>query len=87
VALLTAVLVSELNAAVTSLPGHQALGAEPGLALMRMNLAGNANTAGLAGLSAAVRTAFDIVFYCAAAISAVTFIGSLGLKEIPLRAS
>lgn len=87
VALLTAVLVSGLNTAVTALPGHQALGPEPGLALMRMNLAGNANTAGVAGVGDAVRHAFDLVFYCAAAISAVTFIGALGLKEIPLRGS
>jgi EmrB/QacA subfamily drug resistance transporter len=87
VALLTAVLVSELNAAVAGLPGHQALGPEPGLALMRMNLAGSANIKGVAGLGEAVRSAFNLVFYCAAAISAVTFVGSLGLKEIPLRGS
>jgi len=85
VALLTAVLVAGLNSAVLGLPGHQALGAEPGLALMRLNLTGAANAPVVAGLSTAVRTAFDQVFWFAAAISSVTFFGSLGLKEIPLR--
>jgi hypothetical protein len=38
-------------------------------------------------LSLAVRTAFAHVFFYAAAISGVTFLGALGLKEIPLRGS
>jgi len=84
VALLTALLVSQLNAAVLGIPGHEALGVESGLALMRMDLEGRSSSA-VAGLGPAVRSAFDFVFYCAAAISAVTFFGSLGLKEIPLR--
>lgn len=85
VALLTALLVSQLNTAVLAIPGHQVLGAEPGLALMRMDLTGGGNAPSLAGLGAAARSAFDYVFYCAAAISGITFLGSLALKEIPLR--
>jgi hypothetical protein len=87
VALLSAVLMAELNAAVLSVPGHEVLGADPGLALMRMEVAGKVSPSLVAGLSLAVRTAFAHVFFYAAAISGVTFLGALGLKEIPLRGS
>jgi hypothetical protein len=39
----------------------------------------------MTGLQHAVRTAFSLVYLWAAAISALTLIASLGLKEIPLR--
>ena len=87
VALLSAVLMAELNIAALSVPGHEVLGADPGLALMRMEVAGNISPSLLAGMSTAVRTAFAHVFFYAAAISGFTFLGSLGLKEIPLRSS
>ena len=87
VALLSAVLMAELNAAVLSVPGHEVLGADPGLALMRMEVAGKVSPNLVAGLSFAVQTAFAQVFFYAAAISSVTFLGALGLKEIPLRGS
>lgn len=65
--------------------GHQALGADPGLSVLRMELGGTANAAMLGSLIEASRTAFAHVFLYAAAISAFTFIASFGLKEIPLR--
>ena len=85
VALLSAVLMAELTAAALAVPGHEALGADPGLALIHANSSGNLGPALRAGLSAAVRTAFSDVFLGAAAISALTFLGSFGLKEVPLR--
>ncbi|MBV9584180.1 MAG: MFS transporter [Alphaproteobacteria bacterium] len=85
VALLTALLMAELNAAIAAIPGHQALGADPGLSVLRMELGGTANSAMLGHLIEASRTAFAHVFLYTAAISAVTFIASFGLKEIPLR--
>jgi len=85
VALLSAVLMAELNAAALALPGHEVLGADPGLALMHTEVTGYISADLRAGLAGAVRTAFSDVFFGAAAISALTFLGSLGLKEIPLR--
>ena len=69
------------------MPGHQALGADPGLALLQMELSGTASPALIAGLAQASRTAFAHVFLYAGAISAFTFLASFGLKEIPLRGS
>jgi hypothetical protein len=86
VALLTGVLIGGLNAAVLSLPGHAALGADPGLALMRSRMGGGSLPSGApAGLATAVRGAFAEVFIYAAAISGLTFLAGLGFKEIPLR--
>ena len=87
VALLTALLMAELNVAVGALPGHQALGSDAGLTLLQMGLGGAADPASLAGLAQASRAAFDHVFLYAGAISAFTFLVSFGLKEIPLRGS
>ena len=85
VALLTALLMAELNTALAALPGHQALGADPALSLLRMELGGTASPAVVGGLADAARTAFSHVFLYAGAISAFTFAASFGLKEIPLR--
>jgi EmrB/QacA subfamily drug resistance transporter len=85
VALLTAVLMAELNIAVAAVPGLQALGADPGLALLQMELSGTASPALIAGLAQASHTAFAHVFLYAGAIAALTFLASFGLKEIPLR--
>jgi len=85
VALLTALLMAELNVAIAAVPGHQALGPDPGLALLQMELGGTATPASLGILAQASRAAFAHVFLYAAAISAFTFIASFGLKEIPLR--
>jgi len=87
VALLTALLMAELNIAIAAVPGHQALGADPGLALLQMELSGTASPALIAGLAQASRTAFAHVFLYAGAISAFTFLAAFGLKEIPLRGS
>jgi hypothetical protein len=87
VALLTALLMAELNIAIAAVPGHQALGADPGLALLQMELNGTASPALIAGLAQASRTAFAHVFLYAGAISAFTFLAAFGLKEIPLRGS
>lgn len=87
VALLTAVLMAELNMAALGLPGHEALGPDPALALMRTELGGSASPALLAGLRTTAHGAFVDVFFYATAISGLAFLGSLGLKEIPLRGS
>ncbi|HEX5453357.1 MAG TPA: MDR family MFS transporter [Stellaceae bacterium] len=85
VALLSAQLMGELTSAALAIPGHEALGPHPGLALFHMELAGKASPALLAALAVAVRSAFTHVFLYAAAISFLSFLGALALKEIPLR--
>ena len=87
VALLTAVLVGDLNAGALSLPGHAVLGPNPGVALLHLDQHDTANPALLSGLQHVVRSAFSRVYLWAAAISAFTMAASLGLKEIPLRST
>jgi EmrB/QacA subfamily drug resistance transporter len=85
VALLTALLVGDLNAGALLLPGHDVLGSNPGIALLHLDQQESVNPELMTGLQHAVRTAFSLVYLWAAAISALTLIASLGLKEIPLR--
>jgi hypothetical protein len=87
VALLTALLVSELNAGALALPGHDVLGPNPGIALLHLDQQDSSLSGTLAGLQGTVRVAFSHVFLYAAGISALTTLVSFGLKEIPLRSS
>ncbi len=82
---MTALLVGELNAGALAVPGHHVLGANPGIALLHLDRTEVANQALLAGLAHAMRAAFAHVFLYTAVISGLTALGSLGLKEIPLR--
>jgi hypothetical protein len=85
VALLTALLVGDLNAGALSLPGHDVLGPHPGIALLHLDQQDAVNPALMTGLQHKVRNAFSRVYLWAAAISALTLVASFGLKEIPLR--
>ena len=82
---MTALLVGDLNAGALLLPGHDVLGSNPGIALLHLDQQESVNPELMTGLQHAVRTAFSLVYLWAAAISALTLIASLGLKEIPLR--
>jgi EmrB/QacA subfamily drug resistance transporter len=85
VALLTAILVSDLSAGAASVPGHAALGGNPGIAILRLDQSGRVTTALMQAFAQDLRTAFAHVFWYATAISALTAIGSIALKEVPLR--
>jgi hypothetical protein len=85
VALLTALLVGDLNAGALSLPGHDVLGPHPGIALLHLDQQEWVDPAQLTGFQHAIRSAFSRVYVWAAAISALTLLVSFGLKEIPLR--
>jgi hypothetical protein len=87
VALLTALLVGELNSGALAVPGHAVLGDNPGIALLHLDQADPIDPAVMAGLALVLRAAFRHVFLYATAISALTAIGSFWLKEIPLRTS
>ena len=85
VALLTALLVGDLNAGALALPGHDVLVPHPGIALLHLDKQDSVNPALMTGLQHAVRNAFSRVYLWAAAISGLTLTASFGLKEIPLR--
>ena len=87
VALLTALLVGDLNAGALSLPGHAVLGPNPGVALLHLDQHDTANPELLSGLQHVVGSAFSRVYLWAAAISAFTMAASLGLRELPLRSA
>ena len=87
VALLTALLVGGLNAGALAVPGHSVLGVNPGIALLHLDRMDIVNRSLLIGLAKAMRAAFAHVYYYATVISALTALGSLWLKEIPLRTS
>jgi hypothetical protein len=87
VALLTALLIGGLNAGALTVPGHAVLGANPGIALLHLDQMDVTSRALLAGLAKAMRAAFAHVYFYATIISGLTALGSLGLKEIPLRTS
>ena len=78
-------LVGDLNAGALAVPGHDVLGANPGIALLHRNQREDISPALLAGLEHAVRTAFSHIFFYAAVISALTTLASFWFKEIPLR--
>ncbi|MGH7114890.1 MAG: MDR family MFS transporter [Stellaceae bacterium] len=87
VALLTAILVGSLNAGALMVPGHHVLGANPGIALLHLDQTDVINQPLLRGLMRVMHAAFAHVFFYATAISALAALGSLWLKEIPLRTS
>jgi EmrB/QacA subfamily drug resistance transporter len=87
VALLTALLVGGMTAGALAVPGHSVLGVNPGIALLHLDQMHIINRPLLAGLARAMRTAFAHVYVSATVISALTALGSLWLKEIPLRTS
>jgi EmrB/QacA subfamily drug resistance transporter len=85
VALLTALLIGDLNAGALAIPGHAVLGSQPGIALLRGNLGDTLDPALLAGVNRAIHAAFSRAYFYAAIVSGLTLLASLGFKEIPLR--
>ena len=86
VAFLSTVLISQLDAGALAVPGHEALGAHPGLALFHLHEHDGAlSPAMLQALSSSIRGAFSHLFLVTAVIAAFTVIGALALKEVPLR--
>jgi EmrB/QacA subfamily drug resistance transporter len=89
VALFGAVLIARLNALLAGVPGHEALGPDPGIQLLHAGpqavaLAPLAIRQAVAGV---MTTAFHDVFWVGAGIAVLSFVGVLFLKEVPLRAT
>ena len=88
VALFSAVLIGSLNAMALAIPGHEALGDNPGLALFHIKEQGGPVAPELLrALDQAVVAAFRRVFVVATVILALAFLAALWLKEVPLRRS
>jgi MFS family permease len=86
VALLSSVLISALNAGTLAIPGHEVLGPDPGIALFHLDeRSGHLTPALRLALAAVIQRAFSHLFLVTAAISALSVICCLRLKEVPLR--
>jgi EmrB/QacA subfamily drug resistance transporter len=86
VALFSAVLIARLNGLLMDLPGHEALGASPGLLLLRdgSNALADAPEALRGQLIPILTSAFHTVFLLSAALALLNFFSVLFLKELPL---
>jgi len=87
VAFLSSILVAAFNAGVVAVPGHEALGANPGLALFHLEQHGGLPPALLQDLVDVIAGGFRVVFLVAAAIGAVAALGACLLKETTLRSA
>ena len=86
VAFLSTVLISQLDAGAQAVPGHEILGAHPGIALFHLHdRGGMLPSLLLQALASTIRQAFSHLFLVTTAIASLTVIGSLALKEVPLR--
>ncbi|HWK43943.1 MAG TPA: MDR family MFS transporter [Stellaceae bacterium] len=89
VALFGAVLIAGLDSLLAAVPGHEALGPTPGLALLHAGPDAISGTPALlrAAVTHAMSIAFRNMFLVAAGISMVALGFALFLKELPLRSS
>jgi hypothetical protein len=87
VAMLSTVLLLQLADRMAAIPGHEALGPNPALNLLRGDIGGIATLAAAtrALLLAAVERSFTAVFLMAGGIALLGLIACLFLKELPLR--
>jgi predicted MFS family arabinose efflux permease len=87
VALFGAVLIGRLDTLIGGIPGHEILGADPGLALLHAgpDAISGSPAALRAAVSTAVTIAFRDMFHVAAGIAALALVSIWFLKELPLR--
>jgi hypothetical protein len=86
VAILTSVLIGYLGYGAQAIPGHEALGPNPGLALLHLEEPGNHLAPALvAALAGTITSAFAHLYAVATVILAVSIVPALWLKDVPLR--
>ncbi|MDR3516014.1 MAG: MDR family MFS transporter [Azospirillaceae bacterium] len=87
VALFSTILIGRLDRLVLAVPGHEVLGADPGLALVHLDQ--SATTALAPALHAAfsqvITIAFSNVFLGVTVVAGLTLLATVALREIPLR--
>ncbi|HUB97801.1 MAG TPA: MDR family MFS transporter [Stellaceae bacterium] len=86
VAILSTALIGFLGAGAMAVPGHEALGANPGLALLHLEEPGtHLPPALVTALSGAIHTAFAHLYAVSTVILALSVVPALLLREVPLR--
>jgi EmrB/QacA subfamily drug resistance transporter len=88
VAFLSTLLIGYLSAGAMAIPGHEALGPNPGLGLLHFNEPGvHLSPALAAALAATVRHAFAHLYAVSTFILALSIVPALALREMPLRST
>ena len=86
VALFTSFLIATLAAEASAVPGHEALGSEPGMALLHLDLGhADLDPALIAALRDTVRAAFSRIFLIMTGLAFLALLSTLQLKDAPLR--
>jgi EmrB/QacA subfamily drug resistance transporter len=85
VAAFSTFLIGRLAAGAVLVPGHEKLGADPGVGLLRQDAALAFDSAQLAAFTAVREHAFALVFILAAAISLAAVVAVSTINERPLR--
>ncbi|MGH7089706.1 MAG: MFS transporter, partial [Stellaceae bacterium] len=86
VALFTTMLIAALAQGALAIPGHEALGANPGLALLHLDAPGShLSPALMSALAGTMRHAFDYVFGISSLVLAISILPAFVLRELPLR--
>jgi EmrB/QacA subfamily drug resistance transporter len=88
VAFLSTLLIGYLTDGALAVPGHEALGPNPGLALLHIDEPGNHLSPELTqALAATVRRAFAHLYAISTVILALSIVPAIGLREMPLRST
>jgi hypothetical protein len=88
VAFLSTLLIGALTNGALAVPGHEALGPAPGLALLHLDEPGVHLAPDLVqALAATIRGAFQYIYAVSTVILALSIVPALWLREMPLRSS
>jgi len=88
VALFSAVLIARLDGLLEAIPGHEALGPEPGLTILTASIDSTVIPAALhAQVTEALAQSFSTVFHVAIGAAVLLFIAAVRLREAPLKTS
>lgn len=86
VALFSTLLIAFLTQGALAIPGHEALGPSPGLALLHLDEPGrNLSPALMTALAGTMRHAFANIFGISTLVLALSILPAIALKEMPLR--
>jgi EmrB/QacA subfamily drug resistance transporter len=88
VAFLSTLLIGYLTSGALAVPGHEALGPNPGLALLHLDEPGvNISPELHAALAVTIRHAFAHLYVVSTLILALSIVPAVGLREMPLRST